>query len=96
MEEDGWLHTITMKEVQIALGFKTLEVWHNSLRLNSSRVEDELQSRYQEVNLGRKLWRHVAMGQNSDKLGKEMIVKVFVTYSTTVMAHYGDNVMVVK
>jgi hypothetical protein len=55
--------TITMKQAREQLGFQSQVVYELTFLIDASRVEDEIQNRYQHLDLGRKkLWRSVAMG----------------------------------
>jgi hypothetical protein len=55
--------TITVKQAREQFGFQSQVVYESAFLIYASRVEDEIQTRYQHLALGRKkLWRCVAMG----------------------------------
>ena len=46
------------------LGFRSVFVWKNDEKPNTTFVEDRLQGRYHELGLPRRLHRQVGMGDN--------------------------------
>ena len=48
---------ITMKEAEIELEFKAVEVFASRLKVNARMVEAALQMRFQFLKLGVRLWR---------------------------------------
>ena len=78
---------ITQKEAQAEdqLGFKVVELYSSTLKINARRVEDALQQRHQHLPLGTRLWRCNDKGSKFDQAkdaGK--VHKVFLTFSPLV------------
>ena len=62
--------------------FEIIELYKSTRVHNVLLIEALLQSRYQHLEIGRhRLWRHVAMGNKTHRLGN---FRVFLTYSTRV------------
>ena len=90
--------TIKDKEAREVYGFKSFVVYESPIKNNVCSVEDALQKFLQYkfidnghdgLRLGRRFWRHVAMG---DKTHKEAgHYKTFVTFSVNIGDYYGDN-----
>ena len=90
--------TIKMKEARDIYGFKSFVVYESPIKTNVCYVEDALQEFLQHkfndngrdgLILGRRFWRHVAMG---DKTHKEYgHYKTFVTFSANIGDYYGEN-----
>ncbi len=79
---------ITMNQGRYYLGFLSEIVYESGVLLNASRVEDAIQTKFDDLPLGRKLWRCVAKGKSSDKKDAtepKEVYKVFITYSTKVV-----------
>ena len=76
---------ITQGEATKELGFKAEVVYQSDVMLNVTEVEAALQQHFQSRDLGtERLWRCVAMGQQSnvaDVTEGTNIYKVFITYS---------------
>ncbi len=90
---------ITMKEAREDIGFHSQVVYEAGALIDASRVEDEIQTRFQSLPLGRKrLWRHVAMGRSSNKKDatEPQVYKVFITYSTKVMNLLDSNEIIIQ
>ena len=82
-----WAHDsiITQKEAEGELGFKYIELYSSTLKINARRVEKALQERFQHLPLGTRLWRAPDMGPKYDKpedAGK--VHKVFLAFSPLV------------
>jgi hypothetical protein len=90
--------TIKEKEAREKYGFKSFVVYESPIKTNVCYVEDALQEFLQHkfkdngldgLRLGRRFWRHVAMG---DKTHKEYgHYKTFVTFSVNIGDYYGEN-----
>ena len=54
-----WLDgsVITKTDAEVKLGFKCIELYSSTLKLNARRVEMALQEYYQHLELGVRLWR---------------------------------------
>ena len=79
---------IKMKAAREELGFVSQVVFESAFLIDASRVEDEIQSRYQHLPLGQhRLWRCVAKGKASEKgdVTEKEVYKVFITYSMQVV-----------
>ena len=82
-----WAHdcVITQKEAETELGFKYIELYSSTLKINARRVEKALQERFQHLPLGTRLWRAPDKGPKYDQpedAGK--VHKVFLTFSPLV------------
>jgi hypothetical protein len=82
-----WAHdgVITQRQAERELGFKYVELYCSTLKINARRVEDALQKRFQYLPLGTRLWRCIDKGAKYDTpedAGK--VHKVFLTYSPLV------------
>ena len=76
---------ITQKEAETQLGFKYIELYSSTLKINARRVEAALQMRFQHLPLGTRLWRCVDKGSKYDQpedAGK--VHKVYLTFSPLV------------
>jgi hypothetical protein len=90
--------TIKEKEAREKYGFKSFVVYESPIKTNVCYVEDALQEFLQHkfkdnghdgLRLGRRFWRHVAMG---DKTHKEYgHYKTFMTFSVNIGDYYGEN-----
>ena len=77
---------ITMKEAEVELDFKCVELYASKLKLNARRIECALQERFQNLSLGVRLWRGPDKGAKYDREGDQLKVhKVFLTYSPRVV-----------
>ena len=77
---------ITKKEAEGELGFKCLELYASTLKLNARRVEEALQQYYQHVELGVRLWRCPDKGAKYDtESDTNKVHEVFLTYSPRVI-----------
>ena len=74
---------ITMNEAREEFGFRSVFVYKDLLHANTSYIEDQLQRRYQNLDLGRRLWRCNGKGPNFSQ--KKEVHKVFITYSFKAM-----------
>ena len=96
VKSDG--ETIKQKEAREKYGFESFVVYESPIKTNVCLVEDALQNFLQytfeddghdELRLGRRFWRHVAMG---DKTHKEAgHYKTFMTFSVNIGDYYGQN-----
>ena len=82
-----WAHdsVITQKAAETELGFKYIELYSSTLKINARRVEKAFQKRFQYLPLGTRLWRHPDKGCKYDQpedAGK--VHKVFLTFSPLV------------
>jgi hypothetical protein len=82
-----WAHdtVITQKEAEVDLGFKYVELYASTLKINARRIEEALQKRFQYLPLGTRLWRCPDKGAKYDKpedVGK--VHKVYLTFSPNV------------
>ena len=78
---------ITFKQMKsIMFDFEVTEVFKCGLITNARNVEDEIQSRLQQFELGsRRLHRFIRKGERyPDKLGKPRCHRVFITTSAKV------------
>ena len=76
---------ITQKQAEENLGFKYIELYSSTLKINARRVEKALQERFQHLPLGTRLWRAPDKGPKYDQpedAGK--VHKVFLTFSPLV------------
>jgi hypothetical protein len=88
-----WAHdsVITQKEADMHLGFKYIELYTSTIKLNARRVEAAFQKRFQHLPLGTRLWRAPDKGAKYDQpedAGK--VHKVFLTYSPLVAKAWRD------
>jgi hypothetical protein len=96
LKSDG--ETIKDKEAREEYGFKSFVVYESPIRTNVCSVEHALQKFLQHIfidnghdglRLGRRFWRHVAMG---DKTHNEAgHYKTFVTFSVNIGDFDGEN-----
>jgi len=91
----GGARHIKMKEARENFGFRAQVVFESPYKIDASRVEDCIQTKYQHLRLGKRLWRYVAKGPKSDKadVHGEQIYKVFITSSTAPFTN--ENITVV-
>jgi hypothetical protein len=73
---------ITMAEARRQLGFRSVELYVNEEKLNTTAIESLLQSHFHHLELGRRFWRAVGCGRKSDfdKAFKRRHL-VYLTYS---------------
>jgi hypothetical protein len=73
---------ITPLEAKTIFGFKSVFLWKNEEKPNTTFVEDCLQGRYHELGLPRRLHRQVGMGDNGfgDQPGVFELHKVFLSH----------------
>ena len=90
--------TIKMKEARDIYGFKSFVVYESPIKNNVCSVEDALQKFLQYkfidnghdgLRLGRRFWRHVAMGPKTHIEAGHY--KTFVTFSVNIGDYYGEN-----
>ncbi len=85
MDEDGQHAVIKESEAKEQLGFRSVFLYKNLEKPNTTFIEDRLQERYHELGLPRRLHRRVGMGSNGffDVHQDEEVElhKVFLTYS---------------
>ena len=90
--------TIKDKEAREVYGFKSFVVYESPIKNNVCSVEDALQKFLQYkfidnghdgLRLGRRFWRHVAMGPKTHIEAGHY--KTFVTFSVNIGDYYGDN-----
>mgnify|MGYP004294808473 CR=1 FL=1 len=77
-------NTITQVQATRILGFKFVELFASTLKINARRVEDALQRRFQRLPLGTRLWRQVDRGAKYDKALDGKVHKTFLTFSPLV------------
>jgi len=86
----------TEVEAKKELGMEFVVVYDSDVKLNAFAVEEALQRALQHIPLGRRLWRHAAMGQKEPAtLPDDNVYKVFITYSFVVQAAIKDNTCIV-
>ena len=79
-----------MKTAREEFGFRSFVVFKDLLHCNASRIEDKLQGLYQELPLGKRLWRCRGKGAKYLK-HKKGVHKVFVTFSFEVQKSLRNN-----
>lgn len=79
-------NNITKTQATTQLGFRAVEVYTSTLKVNARKVEAALQCLNQHLKLGKRLWRKPDMGAKYDKKIDGSVHKVFITYSTSVNA----------
>lgn len=78
---------IKESEAKAQLGFRSVFLYKNEEKANTTFVEDLLQERYHDLGLPRRLHRRVGMGDNGfgethqDEAGATELHKVFLAYS---------------
>ena len=80
---------IRESEAKEQLGFRSVFVWKNDEKPNTTFVEDQLQQRYHDLGLPRRLHRQIAMGSNGFDEREEVafeLHKVFIAYSFDVQS----------
>jgi hypothetical protein len=96
LKSDG--ETIKEKQAREEYGFKSFVVYESPIRTNVCSVEDALQNFLQHkfkdnghdgLRLGRRFWRHVAMGDKTHNENGHY--KTFVTFSVNIGDCYGEN-----
>jgi hypothetical protein len=96
LKSDG--NSITMKEARDKYGFRSFVVYESPIKTNVCSVEDALQNFLQHkfiddghtgLRLGRRFWRHVAMGPKTHTEAGHY--KTFVTFSVNIGDYYGEN-----
>ena len=88
---------ITQKQAENKLGFKGLELYSSTLKLNARRVEAALQMHFQNLSLGVRLWRSPDKGAKYDSEGDQLKVhKVFLTYSPRVAEMLREGIIKVN
>ena len=87
----------TEVEAKKELGMEFVVVYDSDVKLNAFAVEEALQRALQHIPLGRRLWRHAAMGQKKQAtLPNDVnVYKVFITYSFEVQAVINANKCIV-
>jgi hypothetical protein len=88
-----------MKQAREQLGFQSQVVYESAFLIDASRVEDEIQTRYQRLALGRKkLWRCAAKGKSSEKsdVTETEVYKVFITFSMQVVEELDLNICMIQ
>jgi hypothetical protein len=85
----GRLRSIKMLEARDEYGFVSETVFSSPFLKDVTRVEDFIQSYFQHLPLGHRLWRCVAKGKSADKddIHNNCIYKVFITLSETAKMH---------
>ena len=97
-EDEDEPQAITQGEAKTMLGFSSVYLWKNEEKPNTTFVEDQLQERYHDLGLPRRLHRCVGMGNNGydepeDEEGE--LHKVFLAYSFHVQAEIDTGLVVV-
>ena len=97
-EDEDEPQAITQGEAKTMLGFSSVYLWKNEEKPNTTFVEDQLQERYHDLGLPRRLHRCVGMGNNGydepeDEEGE--LHKVFLAYSFHVQAEIDAGLVVV-
>ena len=64
---------VTMKTAREEFGFRSFVVFKDLLHCNASRIEDKLQGLYQELPLGKRLWRCRGKGPKYTKDKEERV-----------------------
>jgi hypothetical protein len=78
-----------MKEARDVYGFVYETVYTSPFLKDVTRVEDYIQSHFQHLPLGHRLWRAIAKGKAADKndIHNDCIYKVFIALSETLMMY---------
>mmetsp|Transcript_3034 Transcript_3034/g.3450 ORF Transcript_3034/g.3450 Transcript_3034/m.3450 type:complete len:112 (-) Transcript_3034:173-508(-) len=84
---------IGQKDLIKGFGFQAITLYRNALKINASRVEDFLQTRYNHLPLGMRLWHQIAKGSKYDKEEDEEF-KCFLTFAFNLPL--GDTIVVQK
>ena len=97
-EDEDEPQAITQDEAKTMLGFSSVYLWKNEEKPNTTFVEDQLQERYHDLGLPRRLHRCVGMGNNGydepeDEEGE--LHKVFLAYSFHVQAAISSGLVAV-
>ena len=97
MDEGGQPVVIKESEAKAQLGFRSVFIWKNEEKLNTTFVEDALQERYHKLGLPRRLHRRVGAGSNGieDEAGATELHKVFLAYSFDVQDAIDEGSVVV-
>ena len=103
--QDG--EVIKMKEAREVFGFKSMVVYESKCKKNVCDVEDAMQAYLHDefidphhqdgtkgLKLGRRFWRHVAMGPKKNAVIGHY--KTFVTFSLDIGKHFGEKIKVVE
>jgi hypothetical protein len=84
-DEDGQPVLIKESEAKAQLGFRSVFLYKNEEKPNTTFVEDLLQEHYHDLGLPRRLHRRIGMGDNGfgadDEEGATELHKVFLAYS---------------
>mmetsp|Transcript_3033 Transcript_3033/g.3448 ORF Transcript_3033/g.3448 Transcript_3033/m.3448 type:complete len:112 (-) Transcript_3033:173-508(-) len=84
---------IGQKDLIKGFGFQAITLYRNALKINASRVEDFLQTRYNHLPLGMRLWRDIAkVSKYGEKENQEF--KCFLTFAFNLPL--GDTIVVWK
>jgi len=81
---------VTEKLAKDSLKFETLVLYQSAVCFNAYQVEESIQREFQDrLPLGRRLWRHCAMGQKTEGTNVETdkVYTVFLTYSVRSARH---------
>ena len=76
------------------LGFRSVILWRNLEKMNTTYVEELIQRRYQHLGLPRRLQRVPGAGGNGsreDEVGVTEIHYVYLTYSFDVIPAIAEN-----
>ena len=97
-EDEDEPQAITQGKAKTMLGFSSVYLWKNEEKPNTTFVEDQLQERYHDLGLPRRLHRCVGMGNNGydepeDEEGE--LHKVFLAYSFHVQAEIDAGLVAV-
>jgi hypothetical protein len=77
---------LKLKEARDVYGFVSETVFTSPFLKDETRVEDYIQSHFQYLALGHRLWRCTAKGKSADK-DDIHVYKVFIALSETAMMH---------
>ena len=90
----GRTHVITAGQGRKKLGFRTVELWADPLKLNTTAIESRLQCRFHRFGLPRRLWRVPGVHSLVDCL-EPGSHKVFLSYSFDCVKAIEDGLVTV-
>jgi hypothetical protein len=95
LKEEHGQRLVSVKEARDDLGFVSECVFESPFLFDVTRVEDAIQRQFQHLQLGHRLWRHVAKGKSADKrdIHNNCIYRVFITLFEKVRSN--ENIVVV-
>ena len=90
----GTTHVITAGQARKKLGFRTVELWADPFKLNTTAIESQLQCRFHRCGLPRRLWRVPGVHSLTSCLERNQH-KVFLSYSFDCVKAIEDGLVTV-